>query len=281
MRSVKGLVPSLIHHPLKTPNLITFLRPSLFQRHSIQLPAASLTYTINILPHSSAIHANLQSTFNRKMTTSNPTPATNRIISFYDPGLHAKEVEGRTLPQILAFTDNELECHHDYIQILFPLPERSPINPSAPIIDLATYTAFQSRPELRSNLLKALNRMLDFYGFTEMRDDGVIGQGPSFQSEGRRWVTRFNHNHLRITRIIRSLRCLGCEQEARNFLKALEVVYEETGKISERSLMFWRRAAGRPLYIAPEVEDGRARKEGWLWKAEQERMEKFQAGKQD
>lgn len=277
MRSVKALV---IHQPLKTPNLIAFLRPTLLRLHNPKYPGLSSLPSRNKIPRLSKIVASVQSPSHRGMASSSPTSATNRIVNFYDPNLHARDVEARTLPQILAFTDDELEYHHDYIQTLFPLPERSPINPSAPTIDLATYSAFHSRPGLRTNLLKALNRMLDFYGFTSMGDDGVIRQRLDFHSQGRRWVTQFSHNHLRITRIIRSLRCLGCEQEAKNFLKALEGVYEETRRISERSLVFWRKAANRPLYIAPEVEDGMAREEGWLWKAEKERTEGFQEKKQ-
>jgi len=69
------------------------------------------------------------------------------------------------------------------------------------------------------------------------------------------WVCMFDHNHLRITRIIRSLRVLGLEEEARVFFEALKSV-QESSNISQRSLMYWTRAAIRPLDISPEVEPG-------------------------
>jgi hypothetical protein len=41
---------------------------------------------------------------------------------------------GRTLAEVIAFEDDELEGIHDYIQWLFPLPEVSAFNPFAPVI---------------------------------------------------------------------------------------------------------------------------------------------------
>jgi hypothetical protein len=80
-----------------------------------------------------------------------------------------------------------------------------------------------------------------------------IVQGDNFDKASQNWVCRFDHNHLRITRIIRSLRVLGLEEEALAFFKALKSV-QEASNISSRSLMYWSRAAFRPLDIAPEVD---------------------------
>lgn len=179
------------------------------------------------------------------------TPA---LVRFYSPTIADPDSHGRTLTQILAWPDSDLEYHHDYIQILFPLPEGSPFNPSAPIIDKPTFDAFRSDPALQSRFRQSLTRMLTFYGF-EFEDDGTIAPGICYPLASRNWVKRFNHNHLRITRIIRSLRVLGLEAEAEEFFKALKGVYERSGKISERSLMYWTRAAERPLFIAPEDEE--------------------------
>jgi hypothetical protein len=49
------------------------------------------------------------------------------------------------------------------------------------------------------------------------------------------------------------LRVLGLEEEALAFFKALKSV-QEASNISSRSLMYWSRAAFRPLDIAPEVD---------------------------
>ncbi|KAL8931219.1 MAG: hypothetical protein Q9216_007252, partial [Gyalolechia sp. 2 TL-2023] len=209
---------------------------------------------------------------------------------------------------------------HNYIQYLFPLPEPSPINPSAPIITETTFSAFRSRPELRSQLRRSLTRILQFYGLELIISKGGGGGGgpsspnndsknenedadggdvdrsggageveeqskapphyrvhpsPHFYTHAsRNWVTRFNHNHLRITRILRCCRVLGLQDEAAAFYAALVDIAEgekqQGGVISPRSLMFWRRAAERPLYLAPEDDDedadvmGRGKEKHWL-----------------
>ena len=182
------------------------------------------------------------------------------IVRFYDPHLKAPDAQGRSLSEILSWSDSRLEFSHDYIQTLFPLPERSPIDPSAPVIDHATFTAFRSRPELRLCLRLALERICQFYGFrfqgTGEHDSLRIEKQSNgrFEARARNWISRFNHNHLRITRIIRCLRVLGLDEEAKAFFDAVKQVHDEIGRISDRSLMFWTRAKERPLYLAPEDE---------------------------
>lgn len=105
-----------------------------------------------------------------------------------------------------------------------------------------------------------------------------VVRGPRFSRQARNhWLMRFNHNHLRITRIIRSLRVLGCEREAEGFFVALRDACdndaEEEGgggdTVGARSLLFWTRAATRPLWVRPEVEEGEEGDgEGWLWEWE-------------
>lgn len=63
-------------------------------------------------------------------------------------------------------------------------------------------------------------------------------------------------NHLRITRVIRSLRVLGLEAHAAAFYDAILKVDEDFPKrISPRSMMYWRRAVERPLHLAPDEDD--------------------------
>lgn len=72
----------------------------------------------------------------------------------------------------------------------------------------------------------------------------------------RNWVTRSDHNHLRISRIIRSLRILGLEQNAQAFYQALLAVNNDhSNTIGARSLMYWKRAALRRLALEPAEDD--------------------------
>ena len=201
------------------------------------------------------------------MSSSSNQDSTSPLVAFYSPST-AAPINNLTLTKILKYSNPELEYHHDYIQILFPLPEGSRFNSSAPVIDEATFHAFRNSKELQGQLRKAFERMLSFYGL-EIVNSTVNGimiiPAPYFASASKGWVKRLNHNHLRITRILRSLRVLGLEEEAKEFLAALTDVYENSGRIGGSSLMFWQRAVWRPLWMKPEDEDGGGKKKGWLW----------------
>lgn len=190
---------------------------------------------------------------------------TNRLIGFYTHPNGGTDSEDRTLSEILRFPDRDLEYHHDYIQWLFPLPEASPFNRNAPRIDRQTAEAFRTRPELRERMRESLVRMLEFYGFEAITTAAACGfeirkaSGIDFQHKARFWLCRFNHNHLRITRIIRCLRVLGLEHEAREFHKALvrAATSEPGGRtlVGQNTLKFWKRAAMRPLEVEPADEE--------------------------
>jgi len=85
----------------------------------------------------------------------------------------------------------------------------------------------------------------------------------------RNWAKRMDHNHLRITRILRSLRILGLQKECDAFFAALQRVYNDPQiNIGERSLEFWERAAKQPLHVAPDGE-----RVAWLKKWEVDKRE--------
>lgn len=93
---------------------------------------------------------------------SSSTPSAT-LIAFYagTGGDH----RGRRLNDILHWGANKLESSHDYIQTLFPLPEESGVNWSAPVINREVFEAFRSRLELREKLRESFKKMLWFYGF--------------------------------------------------------------------------------------------------------------------
>lgn len=205
--------------------------------------------------HRSLFNTSIQPT---RMATHNSNHSQPKLVSFYQHPNGGRDFKGRTLSSILQWPDEDLEYSHNYIQILFPLPEPSPVNFQAPVIDRATFDAFRSRPELRARLKESFIRILRFYGFELQETHGrpKVSPAANFVPASKNWVMKFNHNHMRITRIIRCLRVLGLEEEAEAFFAALEQLYRSVdGRIGARSLMFWRRAAKRPLYLAPEQEE--------------------------
>lgn len=166
----------------------------------------------------------------------------NPLVAFYEGT--ACDDRGRSFDDVLQFDDERLEHVHDFIQWLFPLPERSGANPSAPVLDAGAIETFRARPELRAKLLRALDRMLEFYGFA--RDGDRIVKCARFPGRSG-WLAPGNHNHLRLTRILRSLSALGEPQVARALFDALAAVYrEERGPgrrgVSDVTFGFWRAA---------------------------------------
>jgi hypothetical protein len=149
------------------------------------------------------------------------------------------------LDAILAWDDERLELTHDYIQWLFPLAEPSRFNPHAPLLTEADRAEFQSRIDLQANVLRALRRMVAFYGFViDEPSSGAVSITP-VSDVSRHWLSPDEHNYLRISRIITSLRLLGLNEYARALFAALERVYaEHGGEIGETTFGYWQRAAG-------------------------------------
>ena len=85
---------------------------------------------------------------------------TAMIVPFY---LGQADAKGRMIQEIWAWDFKQIEGIHDYIQWLFPLPERSSFNPDAPVVDDEVIQAFHTSTDLRHNLLKSLTLMLRFY----------------------------------------------------------------------------------------------------------------------
>jgi hypothetical protein len=115
-----------------------------------------------------------------------------------------KDSSGRSIDDVLAFDDDALETNHDFIQWLFPLPEPSRAQPSSPILTVQEVTAIRASSAAQENLKNAVRRMTLFY----QRND--------------HWLRAYDHNHLRITRIIRSLALLRSTEAAQAFLSVVE-----------------------------------------------------------
>ena len=165
------------------------------------------------------------------------------LLRFYAGG---PDDRGRTLDDILAWDDARLEAVHDFIQWVFPLPEPSAFNASAPVLSADDIAAFRDDPALRERLLVAFRRMLRFYGFDLAGDEAApeVSQASDFAARARGWVKPGNHNMLRITRVLRCLTLLGLPAHARAFLAALERLYDAGAApaIGAVTLRYWRDA---------------------------------------
>lgn len=163
----------------------------------------------------------------------------DRILGFYAGT--SPDDRGRSLDDVLAMSDQQLEEVHDYIQWLFPLRERSGANPWAPVLNEPTIATFRDRPDLRQRLRGSLLRMLAFYGLS-LSDRGVH-PNETFASRSRVWLHAGNHNHLRLTRILRSLRTLGLESEAQALFLCLREIYAmNAANITPATFAYWTEA---------------------------------------
>ena len=171
---------------------------------------------------------------------------TSRIIGFYsdtDP-----DHRGRYLREIQRWSDNQLEKVHDYIQWLFPLPEPSGFNLAAPVLSRESIQEFRARPDLQERLRGSFLGMMNFYGLVARINKRVtVTRAPGFTAKAAVWLSPGNHNHLRITRILKSLSVLGLEAEAKAFFDCLSEIYEEEQNkplpsISEETMLYWGEA---------------------------------------
>lgn len=157
-------------------------------------------------------------------------------VRFYKNQL--KTPSGKSYSDVLKFTDVQLEAAHNYIQFLFPISRRSAAQPHTSIKMFSQdAAAFKKDPVLKARAVAALQKMMHFYGF---RDAACL------KERTKMWVTPGNHNFARITRILTSLRLMGCESEALGFFCLLRVVYEESPKNKAaigNSFKIWQNAA--------------------------------------
>lgn len=165
------------------------------------------------------------------------------LVAFYRGD--GRDHRGRLLSHVHQYDFDSLERHHDYIQWLFPLPEPSGANPSAPLLTEQDIEIFHREELLRAALLRSFQLMLQFYGFEleTQRDSIEIRRAAAFDDRRRVWLTFGNHNFLRISRILRSLSLLGHRNIAAAFLKCLDDVYaEEARTIGTTTMEYWQRA---------------------------------------
>ena len=130
---------------------------------------------------------------------------------------------GRYHADILRFSDKELEETHDYIQWLFPLREPSRAVPDSPFLGSEeTVRILRDDEQVQENIVAALVRMERFYRNNDF------------------WLRQGDHNHLRITRILKSVSLLNASENAREFYDSIMELVEGAMPVSKESLGYWK-----------------------------------------
>jgi hypothetical protein len=171
-----------------------------------------------------------------------------KLIQFYRNEIPTDD--GDFINDILYEWDYmKLEASHSYIQWLFPMKEGSMFHPEAPRLTDDEITLFQTDPTLKATIHLALDKMLDFYGMEYAETEPAIVF--KFQEPGRHenpqwWMKVFNHNFLRVTRLLKSLRYLGLPKESMALFRLLSQYSPPLWHgtvISENTFEFWKDAA--------------------------------------
>lgn len=109
-----------------------------------------------------------------------------------------------TLDQVLNLSNTQFEASHDIIQWLFPLHEKSYHSLNSPVLSQDDIDKLSNSNLAQSNMRRNLIRFQKFLGINEFND--IKRQNA--------WAFKGNHNLLRITRAIRSLRLFNLTTEA-------------------------------------------------------------------
>ena len=145
------------------------------------------------------------------------------IVSFLEG--KSPDHRGRILAMLLQQTDHQAETTHDYIQWLFPLNEPSRSVNGVPVLTELEIDEIRQISLAQANLAKSARW---FLGFLERNDH---------------WITNYNHNHLRITRVIKSLRLLASDKAADEFRdKVLALAGDNLNLVDQKARGFWRSA---------------------------------------
>jgi hypothetical protein len=132
------------------------------------------------------------------------------------------DTKGRTLQDIWNFTDTEIERTHDFIQIIFPLDEPSGVAPQLGYLESdSTVAAIKANDLAKANIIISSRWFLSFLKMNEQ------------------WKKPYDHNHSRITRIIRCLRLLVSDEVADEFRRNMLDCLGSSHVISKRTLKFW------------------------------------------
>ncbi|MDR5900183.1 opioid growth factor receptor-related protein [Halomonas vilamensis] len=159
------------------------------------------------------------------------------MIEFYCG--EGRDHKGRYLDDIWALSHFWLEHTHDYIQWLFPIPEAGRFNAFASLLTPAVQAAFEGSDVMRQHQQRSLEVMLDFFGLDWDGSD-IVAQ-PTLTIQTHIWLKAGGHNHLRITRIIRSLALCHQSELARTFKQAVIAIGTQQGVVSDTSLKYWQK----------------------------------------
>ena len=137
---------------------------------------------------------------------------------------------GRNLQDIWDFSDEEIEQTHDFVQVVFPINKPSRAVSHGFYLDSeALIEQIKNNPEAKENILKSAKWFL------------------SFLARNTYWNQKYNHNQLRITRVI-EINYLGHKNRTLPLLKPAQRILIYT-KRSGRDHKLAKNESGKLSFI--------------------------------
>ena len=138
---------------------------------------------------------------------------------------HETNSSGWLLSHVWKFNDTQIENTHTFIQWVFPTDEPSRAIPGSPVLDEEQILEIQNSEQAKQNLSKSAEWYFDF-----LRRNNF-------------WRKPHDHNHLRITRVIKSLRLLCGDDEADNFKEQFwQLLGTDISQIPSKTIEYWEDA---------------------------------------
>ena len=138
---------------------------------------------------------------------------------------HETTSSGWLLSHVWKFNDTQIENTHTFIQWVFPTDEPSRATPGSPVLDEEQISEIQNNEHAKQNLCKSA----DWY-FSFLRRNSF-------------WRKPHDHNHLRITRVLKSLRLLCGDDEADYYKQQFwQVLGTDISQIPSKTIEYWEDA---------------------------------------
>lgn len=152
---------------------------------------------------------------------------------------------GRTAQDYLKFNAHEWEQCHNHVQWAFPSHVASAYNPDAPVLT-NTRDFVKDMTVLETLTVKNLViSFMEMLGITVKGDRFTV----SYEDDGagnyypRHWMTPYNHNYLRLTRVLNLLYHMDIEWCEGLYRELLAIAKDHPDAISRETLLFWGNAS--------------------------------------
>ena len=133
------------------------------------------------------------------------------------------DYKGRMLSEIWRYTDFEIDNTHDFIQVVFP-------------------TDKLSKSSFHGLYLKSQGEIEEIQKCQITTNNLIFSSGwfLEYLKRNETWHEKYDHNHLRISRIIQCLRLLVSDIEAEKFRGKVFTLIKAESKIMNNTLEIWQ-----------------------------------------